>query len=139
MAFEVITGNMDYKFNEAELLDEFAKYIDTTYVSHYSSNEFQAAEFVVDSNHGAGFFIGNIMKYAQRYGNKGTEKEARKDLMKILHYALLAIYNHDTQKKKSNEKSKTMYSNSENSNLTKLEKEYLTRQKNTITSPHSVY
>jgi hypothetical protein len=105
MTFEVITGNMDYKFNEAKLLNEFAKYIDETYSSHYSTNQFQAAEFIVDSNHGAGFFIGNIMKYAQRYGNKGTEEEARKDLMKILHYSLLAIYNHDVQIKTTNQKS----------------------------------
>ena len=28
--------------------------------------------------------IGNIMKYIQRYGKKGTREDARKDLLKVL-------------------------------------------------------
>ena len=40
-----------------------------------------------------GFCIGNILKYAQRYGKKdGTN---RKDLMKVLHYAIIALHVHD--------------------------------------------
>ena len=42
---------------------------------------FKATEFIIDGGHGEGFCIGNIMKYAQRYGNKnGYNKE---DLMKL--------------------------------------------------------
>jgi hypothetical protein len=37
------------------------------------------------------------MKYAQRYGNKGTVDDARKDLMKVIHYAILQLYVHDTE------------------------------------------
>ena len=33
------------------------------------------------------------MKYAQRYGKKNGYN--RKDLMKIIHYAVIAMYNHD--------------------------------------------
>ena len=35
------------------------------------------------------------MKYAQRYGKKGTSKDARKDLLKVLHYAIIQLYVHD--------------------------------------------
>ena len=33
------------------------------------------------------------MKYAQRYGKKNGYN--RKDLMKIIHYAIIAMHNHD--------------------------------------------
>lgn len=86
---------IDYKYNEADILDEIQNYIDSTYDSHYSRDKFQATEFILDGGHGAGFCIGNILKYAQRYGKKGTADDARKDLLKVIHYAIIALYNHD--------------------------------------------
>lgn len=89
-------SEIDYKFNEAKLINEFKKYIDLTYNSHYSKDKFQATEFIIDGGHGTGFCIGNVLKYAQRYGKKGTSDDARKDLMKVLHYALIQLYVHDS-------------------------------------------
>ena len=86
---------IDYKFNEDENINELKKHIDSTYDSHYSKEKFQATEFIVDGGHGTGFCIGNIMKYAQRYGKKGDAAQARKDLMKILHYAIIQLHVHD--------------------------------------------
>ena len=86
---------IDYKFNEDENINELKKHIDSTYDSHYSKEQFQATEFIVDGGHGTGFCIGNIMKYAQRYGKKGDAAQARKDLMKILHYAIIQLHVHD--------------------------------------------
>ena len=86
---------IDYKFNEDENINELKKHIDATYDSHYSKEQFQATEFIVDGGHGTGFCIGNIMKYAQRYGKKGDAAQARKDLMKILHYAIIQLHVHD--------------------------------------------
>ena len=86
---------IDYKFNEGNSIDELKKHIDSTYTSHYSKEKFQAAEFIIDGGHGTGFCIGNILKYAQRYGKKGTKADARKDLMKVLHYAIIALSEHD--------------------------------------------
>ena len=86
---------IDYKFNEEENINELKKHIDSTYDSHYSKEQFQATEFIVDGGHGTGFCIGNIMKYAQRYGKKGDAAQARKDLMKILHYAIIQLHVHD--------------------------------------------
>ena len=61
---------IEYRYNEGNLIQELKDYIDATYGEHYSKNKFQATEFIIDGGHGDGFCIGNIMKYAQRYGNK---------------------------------------------------------------------
>lgn len=90
-------GSPDYKFNEGALIAEFKEYIDSTYNSHYSKEKFQATEFIIDGGHGTGFCIGNVLKYAQRYGKKGTKSDARKDLLKVLHYALIQLSIHDSQ------------------------------------------
>ena len=88
---------IDYKFDEGRHIGEFKDYIDSTYSGHYSTNKFQATEFIIDGGHGTGFCIGNVLKYAQRYGKKGTRGDARKDLMKVLHYALIQLYIHDNE------------------------------------------
>lgn len=85
----------DYKFNEGALIKELQQYIDATYEGHYSKNNFQSTEFISDCGHGMGFAIGNILKYAQRYGRKGTPEDARSDLMKVLHYSIIALSEHD--------------------------------------------
>lgn len=88
---------VDYKFREGELIKEFKQYIDSTYDQHYAEDKFQATEFVIDGGHGTGFCIGNVLKYAQRYGKKGTPLDHRKDLMKVLHYTLIQLYIHDEE------------------------------------------
>ena len=88
---------VEYKFSELQNLAELRDYIDSTYKSHYSKNKFQSTEFISDCGHGIGFAIGNILKYAQRYGKKGTPEDARKDLMKVLHYAMIALHEHDNK------------------------------------------
>jgi hypothetical protein len=87
--------DIEYKFNEDVLIDEFRDYINSTYQSHYSKDKFQATEFIIDGGHGTGFCIGNVLKYAQRYGKKGSRDDARKDLLKVLHYALIQLHIHD--------------------------------------------
>jgi len=86
-------GETSYKFNENELIRELQDYIDSTYSAHYSRNKFQSTEFIIDCGHGQGFALGNVLKYVQRYGKKDGYNRA--DLMKVLHYALIALYNHD--------------------------------------------
>jgi hypothetical protein len=88
---------IEYKFSEDRILEDMKQYIDKTYGQHYAQNKFQASEFIIDNGHGDGFFIGNIMKYAQRYGKKNGHN--RDDLMKVVHYAILAIHNHDLTRK----------------------------------------
>jgi hypothetical protein len=92
-------NRINFKFSEDEYIDEIADYIMSTYSAHYSQKKFQASEFIYDAGHGTGFNMGNVMKYAQRYGNKGTDADARKDLMKVIHYAILQLHVHDTSQK----------------------------------------
>ena len=87
---------IEYKYNEEVLVNELKQYIDKTYGEHYSKDKFQATEFIIDSGHGEGFCIGNIMKYAQRYGKKNGF--CRNDLLKVLHYGIIAIHNHDLKR-----------------------------------------
>ena len=91
----IVESKIDYKYSEDRILKELKEYVDQTYSQHYSQNKYQATEFILDSGHGEGFCIGNILKYAQRYGKKGSREDARKDLLKVLHYGIIALYNHD--------------------------------------------
>lgn len=95
-----IDTEIDYKYNEGKLLQEITDYINKTYGEHYSQNKYQATEFIIDGGHGVGFTIGNILKYAQRYSHKGTPEDWRKDLLKVIHYAIIALHVHDLEHKK---------------------------------------
>ena len=64
-------SDVDYVFDEGKYLSEIWDTIDKTYSSHYAQNKVQSTEFIADAGHGEGFCIGNIIKYAQRYGKKG--------------------------------------------------------------------
>ena len=86
---------MEYKFKEDEYLIESQEYIDTTYEEHYAQNKYQATDVIIDAGHGLGFCMGNIFKYAKRYGLKNGY--SRSDLLKILHYTIIALYVHDRE------------------------------------------
>ena len=88
---------IDFKYDEDKALVELKSYIDQTYKQHYSKNKFQATEFIIDGGHGEGFCIGNILKYAQRYGKKNGKD--RKDLLKVIHYGIIALHVNDMEKR----------------------------------------
>ena len=70
-------NNPNYVFNEEKYLKEIKDGIDSTYSSHYAQNKVQSTEFIADAGHGEGFCIGNIIKYAQRYGKKEGLQQGR--------------------------------------------------------------
>lgn len=80
----------NYKYSEDVILREIKNYVDSTYSEHYAQDKIQATEFIIDAGHGEGFCIGNVIKYAQRYGKK--EGKNRKDLLKSAHYAIMALH-----------------------------------------------
>jgi hypothetical protein len=90
---------IDYKYNEKNLINQLQTYVDSTYNEHYAQGKIQTTEFIIDSGHGIGHTVGNIMKYSQRYGKK--EGRNRKDILKIIHYALIMLYVHDLETSKS--------------------------------------
>lgn len=89
----------DYKYREDELIKEFCDYIDKTYKQHYvSEDNIQTMDSIMAKGFefATGFCMGNVDKYGDRYGKKGeTPEEWRKDLIKVLHYTLFQLYNHD--------------------------------------------
>ena len=80
---------MEYKFNEGNIIQQIHRYVDGTYDRHYAQGKYQATDMIIDAGHGESFSIGNIMKYAMRCGKKDEKK---KELMKIVHYAIIALY-----------------------------------------------
>ena len=88
------------KFDEVKYINELTNYIIGTYEEHYSKGNVQTFELLVSAGQADGFTMGSIMKYASRYGKK--EGYNRKDLLKILHYALLQLYVHDREGRPGN-------------------------------------
>lgn len=84
---------VDYKFNEDKVLNTLKTYIDSTYDQHYSTDKIQATEFIIDSGMGEGFCLGNVIKYAKRYGKKAGKNEL--DLLKIIHYTIILLGSKD--------------------------------------------
>ena len=81
---------IDYKFNEGKIIQDIKEYVDKTYTSHYAQDVTkQATETIIDQGHGTGFCMGNILKYAQRYGKK--EGKNKNDLLKVIHYAIIQL------------------------------------------------
>lgn len=87
---------IQYKFSENVIVNDIMDYVNKTYESHYAQTKnYQATEIIIDQGHGTGFCMGNIDKYSNRYGKKGDHAEQRKDLIKIMHYALIQLSIHD--------------------------------------------
>ena len=99
---DISTGSIDlninpmipWKYNEEEILKELLEYVRGTYNQHYSAgdNKIQTLDLIEACGDGEAFCRSNILKYASRYDKKGT---ARRDIMKILHYAVLLMYFND--------------------------------------------
>ena len=90
-------SEIKYAFHEARTLKEMKEYIDSTYSAHYAQNGYQATEIIESMGHGMGFALGNVLKYVQRYGKK--EGYNRSDLLKVIHYGIIALSCHDRSNK----------------------------------------
>ena len=82
------------KYNEQEILKEVSDYISQTYRGHYSVGNVQTLDLIDSVGDAEAFCRSNILKYASRYDRKGT---ARKDIIKIIHYAVLLCHFNDKQ------------------------------------------
>ncbi len=88
-----------FKYNEDEIVKELLEYIRGTYRQHYSAGDdkIQTLDLIEACGDGEPFCRSNILKYASRYDKKGT---ARRDIMKILHYAVLLMHFNDRNAKR---------------------------------------
>ena len=94
-------NKIDFKFSEDRILADLQEYVEATYDSHYAQTKsYQATEIIIDQGHGTGFCMGNIMKYAQRYGKKGGKN--RSDLLKVIHYGIIALYINEMEDNETN-------------------------------------
>ena len=84
-----------FKFDEDQYIKELYKYIEGTYTEHYGKGKIQTTEIIIDRGRGLEFCLGNVDKYSLRYGEKGEPSDHRKDLMKMLHYTIIALHAHD--------------------------------------------
>jgi len=82
------------KYSEDVIIKELKDYITRTYDQHYSAGDdkIQTLDLIEACGDGEAFCRSNILKYASRYDKKGT---ARRDIMKILHYAVLLMHFND--------------------------------------------
>ena len=98
-SIDLINPKTPWKYNEEEILKELLEYIRGTYNQHYSAGDdkIQTLDLIEACGDGEAFCRSNILKYASRYDKKGT---ARRDIMKILHYAVLLMYFNDKNAKR---------------------------------------
>ena len=64
----------------------------TTSTTHAGDDKIQTLDLIEACGDGEAFCRSNILKYASRYDKKGT---ARRDILKILHYAVLLLHFND--------------------------------------------
>lgn len=79
------------EFAEAEILNELTAYIRKTYGEHYAKDGVQAFALIAKRpQRGLNFALGNVIKYSDRFGQKGGNNRA--DLLKVAHYSILALH-----------------------------------------------
>lgn len=85
---------MSCKYDEVATLQTLKDYITGTYQGHYSAgnDQIQTLDLIEACGDAEAFCRSNILKYASRYDRKGT---ARKDIIKIIHYAMLLLHFND--------------------------------------------
>lgn len=88
---------LEFRYNENRYLDEAREYIGGTYRAHYTTKSGgQVYDLIDGAGNGIPFSTSNIIKYAARFGKKGGNN--RNDLLKVIHYATLALYSLDNEK-----------------------------------------
>ena len=98
----------DFKYNELEIIHEVTNYIISTYRSkqtnitedNYYGSEIEPMELIISDGNGMGFALGNIIKYASRYGKKNGYN--RKDLLKVMYYCIMALNINEKEQGKVN-------------------------------------
>ena len=84
-----------WKYNEDKILKDVEDYVTTTYHGHYCGDsdgyaDIQTIDLMAAKRLAAGFCQANILKYGSRYGDKDGRN--KRDLMKVIHYAMLLLH-----------------------------------------------
>ena len=84
-----------WKYNEDKILKDVEDYVTTTYHGHYCGDsdgyaDIQTIDLMAAKKLAASFCQANILKYGSRYGDKDGRN--KRDLMKVIHYAMLLLH-----------------------------------------------
>jgi hypothetical protein len=90
ISYAPVINKINYKYNERKIIEDFQKYIDSTYSQHYvGKNNVQALDIWVALGSFDTSCRDTAIKYLMRYGKKDGKN--KKDLLKALHYIILMI------------------------------------------------
>ena len=83
------------KYHEDEILNDIKEYVSRTYNGHYTGTKHeyrnvQTIDLMASRDLASSFCQSNILKYGSRYGSKDGRN--KKDLMKVIHYAMLLLH-----------------------------------------------
>jgi len=83
------------KYHEKEILKDVEEYVARTYNGHYTGTKHeyrnvQTLDLMAARDLASDFCQANILKYGSRYGSKDGKN--KKDLMKVIHYAMLLLH-----------------------------------------------
>ena len=89
------TKNNLWKYNEEQILKDIEDYVISTYGSHYCGQnqeykDIQTIDLMAAKDLAQDFCQANILKYGSRYGDK--DGRSKRDLMKVIHYAMLLLH-----------------------------------------------
>jgi hypothetical protein len=84
-----------WKYNEDKILKDIEDYVTSTYGSHYCGHQqqyqgVQTIDLMAAKELASDFCQANIIKYGSRYGDK--DGRSKRDLMKVIHYAMLLLH-----------------------------------------------
>ena len=84
-----------FKYHEDEILKDIESYVSATYRGHYTGDtheyrNVQTIDLMAARSLASSFCQSNILKYGSRYGSKDGKN--KKDLMKVIHYAMLLLH-----------------------------------------------
>ena len=90
-----ISKNHLWKYNEEQILKDVSEYVTSTYGSHYCGQNqeyrnIQTIDLMAAKDLAQDFCQANILKYGSRYGAKNGRN--KRDLMKVIHYAMLLLH-----------------------------------------------
>ena len=94
-------NNGRWKYNEDVILKDIHEYVSGTYRSHYTGKssgfkDIQTIDLMAAKGLASAFCQSNIIKYGTRYGDKDGQN--KKDLLKVIHYAMLLLHFDDHYK-----------------------------------------
>ena len=99
-------NNGRWKYHEDQILKDIHDYVSGTYRSHYTGKEggfkdIQTIDLMAAKGLASAFCQSNIIKYGTRYGDKDGQN--KKDLLKVIHYAMLLLHFDDHYKPKTSD------------------------------------